>query len=70
MSTIKSTATNAKSRSKAERSDIIQCDPSSGLENRFDDIATSAYYKAEARQFVPGQELDDWLQAEQDVKGQ
>ncbi|MDI6746395.1 MAG: DUF2934 domain-containing protein [Rhodocyclaceae bacterium] len=27
-------------------------------------IATAAYYKAVARGFASGQELDDWLQAE------
>ena len=27
-------------------------------------IATAAYYKAEARGFEPGHELNDWLQAE------
>jgi len=27
-------------------------------------IAETAYYKAEARGFEPGRELDDWLEAE------
>lgn len=27
-------------------------------------IAVAAYYKAQARGFAPGSELDDWLQAE------
>ena len=27
-------------------------------------IAEAAYYKAEARGFIPGHELDDWLAAE------
>ncbi len=31
---------------------------------RLETIAAAAYYKAEARGFSPGQELDDWLQAE------
>lgn len=31
-------------------------------------IATSAYYMAEARGFMPGHELDDWLKAEAEVK--
>lgn len=30
-------------------------------------IAVSAYYKAQARGFVPGHELDDWLAAEAEV---
>ncbi len=29
-------------------------------------ISVAAYYKAEARNFVPGKELDDWLAAEND----
>jgi hypothetical protein len=27
-------------------------------------IAEAAYYRAEKRHFAPGQELDDWLEAE------
>lgn len=30
-------------------------------------IAVAAYYRAEARGFAPGQELDDWLTAEKEV---
>jgi hypothetical protein len=30
-------------------------------------IAALAYLKAEARGFFPGQELDDWLEAEQEI---
>jgi len=29
-------------------------------------IAELAYYKAESREFEPGHELDDWLEAEQE----
>ncbi len=32
--------------------------------NRQEHIAMAAYYRAEARGFVPGLELDDWLDAE------
>ena len=35
-----------------------------GDEKRISRIAESAYYKAEARGFSPGCELDDWLAAE------
>jgi hypothetical protein len=31
-------------------------------------IAQEAYYRAERRGFVPGDELGDWLAAEQDVE--
>ncbi len=30
-------------------------------------IAEAAYYKAEKRKFVPGQEWDDWLEAKQEI---
>ena len=30
-------------------------------------IATAAYYRAEQRSFAPGQDLDDWLEAERQV---
>lgn len=30
-------------------------------------IATSAYYMAEARGFAPGNEIGDWLRAEQQL---
>jgi hypothetical protein len=31
-------------------------------------IATAAYYLAAARNFTPGHELDDWLEAERSVR--
>jgi hypothetical protein len=37
-----------------------------GFEDRANDIATAAYYKAEQRGFTPNHELDDWLAAEAD----
>ena len=39
-------------------------EPTSVTADRLNAIATAAYYKAEARGFAPGQELDDWLGAE------
>lgn len=30
-------------------------------------IAEAAYFRALERQFAPGQDVDDWLQAEKDV---
>jgi hypothetical protein len=33
-------------------------------------IATAAYYLASARNFMPGHELDDWLEAERSVRAQ
>jgi hypothetical protein len=31
-------------------------------------IATAAYYLAAARNFTPGHELDDWLEAERNIR--
>lgn len=33
-------------------------------------IAVRAYYKAEARGYEPGNEIQDWLEAEAEVAGQ
>ena len=37
-------------------------------EERLSHIAESAYYKAEARGFSPGYEIEDWLAAEAEEK--
>jgi len=36
-------------------------------EERVRRIREAAYYKAERRGFSPGQELEDWLEAEEEV---
>jgi len=36
----------------------------SGLDTK---VAEIAYHKAESRGFTPGHELDDWLEAEQEL---
>jgi hypothetical protein len=33
----------------------------------FSNIAVSAYYKAEARGYEPGHEIQDWLEAEAEI---
>lgn len=38
--------------------------PTLDVQQRYDHICTAAFYRACARQFTPGHELDDWLQAE------
>jgi hypothetical protein len=35
---------------------------------RHDMIRDAAYFRAQARGFVPGNEIEDWLAAEQDVE--
>lgn len=36
-------------------------------EQRLQLVSLGAYYRAEARGFAPGRELDDWLEAESEV---
>lgn len=37
-------------------------------EERLQLVSLGAYYRAEARGFAPGRELDDWLEAESEVE--
>jgi hypothetical protein len=55
-----------KLKTSTEAAPIANSDNSSfpSAEDRLNHIATAAYYSAEARGFVPGQEVDDWLEAE------
>jgi hypothetical protein len=53
-------------RAMAASSTAIHQDRDAG-EDRFRLIAERAYFRAEARGFRPGQELDDWLAAEIEV---
>jgi hypothetical protein len=55
-----------KNSSKARRNP--PADDGSASELPVVHIATAAYYRAEARGFAPGRELDDWLAAEAQVK--
>jgi hypothetical protein len=57
---MKSTATERTSSGKAASSARMKGNP----QDRLNYIATAAYYKAEAHGFMPGQELDNWLEAE------
>jgi len=61
---MKATASKQKVSSKPDPNVVSASDPSLGGDQRVDHIATAAYFKAEARGFAPGQELDDWLEAE------
>lgn len=45
--------------------DLCPVDP----EAFFDMVAECAYYKAERRDFEPGHEWDDWLEAEKELLG-
>lgn len=39
------------------------------LPSREERIAIAAYWRAAKRQFEPGHELDDWLEAEREIEG-
>ena len=58
--TKKATSTSKVKRSSAGTIDI-------SAEERWRMIAVTAYLKAEARDFAPGHETEDWLQAEKEV---
>lgn len=50
-----------------------QPDDAASLRSQLDEmnarIAELAYYKAESRGFAPGNELEDWIEAEKEVCG-
>lgn len=52
--------------SAAVRMRTMRENPGSDAE-RMQRIATAAYYRAEARGFAPGHELDDWVAAEAEM---
>ena len=58
------TGTTRKStkRTKPDRS-LIESSP----EERWQVIAVAAYHKAEKRGFAPGDELQDWVEAEKEI---
>ncbi len=60
----------SKSRISKNAVPTVRIDPENELEagDRLQRIATIAYYKAEARGFAPGLEMDDWLQAEAEAE--
>lgn len=58
------TATGRGARAQPERH--AGGEPAAG-EERLRMIAEAAYYRAQARNFEPGQEIEDWFQAERDI---
>lgn len=61
---MKASPTQRKISSQVAPSVVLETRDLPGAEERLKAIAMAAYYKAEARGFVPGLELDDWLEAE------
>lgn len=64
---MKATASRRKAAREPIPSVIFEDDPAPGADDRLEKIAVAAYYKAEARGFMPGQEMDDWLEAEAEI---
>jgi hypothetical protein len=60
----KQTSSKNKISSKSTPGIIMESEPTYDVEERLEYIAKAAYYKAASRGFVPGEELDDWLEAE------
>ena len=44
--------------------------PDIGLDEFREMVAINAYYRAEKRGFEPGHDIDDWLEAEQEIRKQ
>ena len=47
---------------------VVPADPVGAAQRRCGMIAEAAYFRALERNFAPGLELDDWLQAEKDIE--
>lgn len=60
----KQAASKGKISGKSAPSVIREDEPAYDVEERLEYIAKAAYYKAASRGFMPGEELDDWLEAE------
>ncbi len=59
-----STESNLTPQGRTEPKVIVESFPTLTAKERDEYISTAAYYKAEARAFAAGQEMDDWLEAE------
>ena len=60
---MKTAGTRNKARTQSVPSPMAGNPIGLDAEEHLERIRTLAYYKAEARQFAPGQELEDWIQA-------
>jgi hypothetical protein len=62
----KQTPTTDKAAPKTKRMAAAK-DGASAAEARWQRTAIAAFYRAQARGFLPGKELEDWLEAEREV---
>jgi hypothetical protein len=54
-----------KTNDQVQKKSTVQTDD---IDDYQDMIAEAAYYKAESRKFAPDQEMEDWLEAEKEVR--
>lgn len=66
MATAKQKSEAKASKEKAGTTRVTK-DPKTRTKQHGDMIAETAYYKAEKRGFMPGNEIQDWLEAEKEV---
>jgi hypothetical protein len=59
--------TTAKGQRKPERPERGAGGGLAANNERARQIAEAAYYRAQARGFAPGEEIEDWLQAEAEI---
>jgi hypothetical protein len=67
--TVKSTVKKIRSRVTRKTESAPLMDRRSDADSVRAQIELAAYFRAEARGFAPGHELEDWLWAEQEVAG-
>ena len=58
------------SATETERRATSRFDELSGDDAFQQKIAEAAYFNAQRRDFAPGQEMNDWLRAEQEIRNQ
>lgn len=56
------------SRTEAQQQETQVVERSAAPAEREQMIAVAAYYRAEQHGFSPGQEMEDWLRAEQEIE--
>ena len=61
---MKATAVKRQVKGQDLANEIRACATPNGADDRLNCIATAAYYKAEILGFVPGRDIDNWLEAE------
>jgi hypothetical protein len=63
----KTAVAKAKKATAAKRKSVSKAPVQISAEERWRMIAVAAYHKAEKRDFAPGHDTDDWLEAEREV---